>query len=605
MQYTSNGTTSCITANDLDVTTTADPWTHDINGATPLPSVSNLPTHSVYDVDWEDPKGWTYCYGHSDWMPIDDDFVSLWSGGIFDQVYNQCEKTVRARGPVQVVPLASFLLDQTTSYINNDDPKTAQSTASNTDTTESPRARSSVLVDPFKASSSPMDEPKATSNDDVAESASATSRLSPPKTSSTASPTVTTGISTVPAENQLQVSKGSSAATERSQTSARENEADKGSQSSTKLSPSTVQEPTTIPDLQKPTTDHDAGAHSETAVSKETTAPTTAGPQIGLLTSLIQEVGHHQSSSATSAGQDTAASSELTDDLGEPAPKSTVATSPEQMNIAAGTTTYTTNSDGHFMTGTHTLQTAETPYEEGGVTYSLDTSKSALVINGASTIAVESSGFVVDVPQATASAHKHSDLTMTSTSADTVGPHISQSTRIVPAATDMQTSSASHKTVLPFGSQTGALSTTAGVGDYVWAGMAGVLSAAGSSASSLDMSSESLGATGSSATISRATSAASSKGTDDEAGSEPTFVSSSGPTRSVSATSGTTDDNTVSHTVSTNNEVSVTSQTQSDDSSLPSAASSSDAQTGVAGQGPSWSRKAFVVGITMCIFIVT
>lgn len=577
MQYTSNGTTSCVTANDLDVTNTADPWTHDINGATPLPSVSNLPTHSVYDVDSEDPKGWTYCYGHSDWMPIGDDFVSLWSGSVFDQVYNQCEKTVRARGPVQVVPLASFLLDQTTSYINNDDPKTAQSANPNTDTTDSPRARSSVLVDPFKASSSPMDEPKATSNDDVAESASATSRLSSPKTSSTASPTVTTGTSTVPAESQLQVSNGSSAATERSQTSARENEADKGSQSSTKLSPSTVQEPAAIPDLQKTTTDHDAEAHSETVISKETTAPTTAGPQIGLLTSLIQGVGQHQSSSATSAGQETAASSELTDDLGEPAPKSTVATSPERTNIAAGTTTYRTNSDGHFMIVTHTLQAAETPYEEGGVTYSLDTSKSALVINGASTIAVESSGFVVDVPQATATAHKHSDLTMTSASGDTVEPG---------------------------GSQTGTLSTTAGVGDYVWAGMAGVLSAASGRASSLGSASESLRSSDNPTTSSRATSAARSTATDDEVGSEPTSLESSGATQSASATARATDGDSVSHTVSTSGEVSLTSQSGSHDSSLPSVSSSPSVESGGARQRSSYSRKAFAIGMAICIVFV-
>ena len=603
MQYTSNGTASCVTANDLDVTTTADPWTHDINGATPLPSVSNLPTQSVYDVDLEDPKGWTYCYGHSDWMPIGDDFVSLWSGSVFDQVYNQCEKTVRARGPVQVVPLASFLLDQTTSYINNDDPKTAQSTTSNTDTTESPRARSSVLADPFKVSSSPTDAPKQTSEDEAAESASATAQAQPPKTSSTNSQSESIQEPATQAEGQSPVSKAQSAATGGSQTSGRENVADTVSQSSKASSLSTRQEPTTNPGAQMSTTDNEAEEHAETAAAKETTAPTTAGPQIDVLTSLIQEVWQHQSSSATSAGQDTAVSPELTDDYGEPAPKSTVATSPEQTIIAAGTTTFKADSDGNFMIGTHTLQAAETPYEEGGVTYSLDTSRSALVINGVSTIAAESSEFVVDVPQATAISHKDSDSTVTSASAKTIEPHTSQSTRIAPAATDMQTSSASHTTVVPFGSQTGALSTTAGVGDYVWTGMAGAISAAGSSASSLDMSSEILGATGNSATISRATSAASSTASDG-VGSEPTSMEASGATRSASATVRTADDNKVCYPVSASSEVSATSQTQSDDSSLPSVAASSDVQSGVAGQGYNGSRKAFVIGITMCIVVV-
>lgn len=513
-------------------------------GATPIPSVDNLPTHSVYNVDEQDPKGWTYCYAFGADSGLRDNFYSLFSGTLFEQVRLNCTRKGMAVSPLVVVDAAAFLLDETTSYINN--PKTEHSDILRSRTTESSQTPTDVLVDPFQPVTKSSSVQKSAPSDEADSNTSAPTKIAQsilPDTASQASSDQPASdkqpVQTTAPSSKLKEPSATAIATK---SAAQENEVvDNASQQSSPASPS-VQSGT------------------ELSVTIPATA-TSSGIQVDVLNSLIHNIGKLQSSSNGGIVANPAGSSIET--VPSPSDATVAATTPVlPTHIIIGTSTATLNSDGDYMIGTHALQPTDSPYELQGTTYALDPSRSALIVNGISTYAVAPAAqHASDVPQAatltingvTATANSASNYVVETQTLRPGGPAITVSgTRIslasdaaavvigsqtsvlsgakgtyaadpAPQHTDANTERATltingvtvtanpasnyvfeTQTLKPggpaitvsgtrislapdaaavvVGSQTSALSTTMGIGDYVWAGLAGMLSAASDTA---------------------------------------------------------------------------------------------------------------------------
>lgn len=132
LPYTAGGTTSCVIARSPTLQTSTVTYTVNessstytdsfsfeelLFAATPLPEITNLPTKPVYDLDTQDTKGWTYCLTWGDGFYIGEEFVSFYPGSVFDSIYHECVIQASAAGPASVVNAASFLLDETTTYV--------------------------------------------------------------------------------------------------------------------------------------------------------------------------------------------------------------------------------------------------------------------------------------------------------------------------------------------------------------------------------------------------------------------------------------------------------------------------------------------------------
>jgi uncharacterized protein YodC (DUF2158 family) len=404
---------------------------------------------------------------------------------------------------------------------------------------------------------------------------------------------------------------------------------------------------------------------SKTAVATQAIG-TSSGVQIDTLNSLIQDVGELQSSSdrsavATFAGLSTQASM-------SPPNKATTIASVLLPPIVIGTSTATVNSDGNFMIGTHALQPTDPPYVLQGTTYALDSSKTALVVNGVSTHAVDTAQHVSDVPQAatltingvivtpdpasnyivetqtlkpggpaiTVSgtrislasgaaavvvgsetsvlsgimrthagelAHHTSDnpepatltingITVTANSASNYVVETQTLSPGGPAITVSGTriSLASNAATVVVGTQTSALSKTMGIGDYVWAGIAGLLSASNDGASSLsstdDKERPNTSAGTSPPTSSPETASLSTQdgsllptttptASDNEAHAGESFVGPLASTDSSSTVLSTTDHVSTQQTSSPSRDPGTTSQSGSNVPSPPSSSSSS------------------------------
>jgi hypothetical protein len=186
---------------------------------------------------------------------------------------------------------------------------------------------------------------------------------------------------------------------------------------------------------------------SKSLASSEAIA-TSKSLRFDILNSLIQDIGRTQSSSMKEASEDIAGTSAQS---GLSAAVETATTSPEPAAILVGTKTLTTNADG--IIGTHLLRSTE-PGERGGSTHSIDKSTNTLAMDGISTHTMQTSQTVEENPQAAV------------TASDTRIDHASGTAELV------------------VGSHTSILATTRGIGDYVWAGIADMLSAVSVSASS-------------------------------------------------------------------------------------------------------------------------
>ena len=339
-----------------------------------MPSVDALPTQSVYSLDQQDPKGWTYCYAFGrDTLP-GDDFFSLFSGSLFDQLRNNCTRKASAAAPLVVVSAAAFLLDETTSYIDNT--KTEHSEGLRTRTTEPAQTPTDVLVDPIQPASK-------TSNAQVPASAEQTKT----KSSTTTKPAQSFISSTIGQTNTDQPSSGNSPVGP-AQTMVPSSSFKEPSVSATAIKPSAQEtEVVDTASQQDSTTSSEVQTKVESPIAVQKTA-TSGGVQLDALNSLIQDIGELQFSSdrgvvASFDGPSTQANI--------PPPNTATATATASMlpaPIVIGTSTATVNSDGNFMIGTHALQPTDSPYILQGTTYAFDSSKSALVVNGFSTYAV-------------------------------------------------------------------------------------------------------------------------------------------------------------------------------------------------------------------------
>lgn len=82
---------------------------------------------------------------------LKDNFYSLFSGSLFYQLRQNCTRKVGASSPVFVADAAAFLLDETTSYVDNT--RTDHSEVLRSRTIETSHTPTDVLVDPFQATS--------------------------------------------------------------------------------------------------------------------------------------------------------------------------------------------------------------------------------------------------------------------------------------------------------------------------------------------------------------------------------------------------------------------------------------------------------------------
>ena len=498
LPYTTNGTTACATANSdstslltYTVTTTVTLpsnmlststyfVTQTVTGATPLPSVDNLPTQSVYDLDEQDPKGWTYCYDFGEPSSPKENFFSLFTGDLFDQVRQNCTPDGMTPAPLVVVDAAAFLLDETTSYIDNT--KTEPSETLRSRTVETSQTSTSVRVDPFQTTPTSLSAQKSTSSEKAETKISETkpSETKPPTTSKLAQTPLPLTISrTLPDQpvsdkesvEPVQTTVPSSSFKEPSATAT----ATKPSAQDTEIVNNASQ--------QNPATSSGVQPKVKSSVAVQTIA-TSGGVQIDALNSLIQDIGQLQSSSH---GNVIASAARPSNEMPSHTSDTTVAATTPALSapIVIGTSTATANSDGNYMIGTHALQPTDSHYELQGTTYALDSSKSVLIVNAISTYVVAPAQHASDVHQAatltingvTVTPNPASNYVVETQTLKPGGPAITVSgTRI---------SLASNAATVAVGSQTSALSTTMGIGDYVWAGLAGMLSAASDSASAL------------------------------------------------------------------------------------------------------------------------
>lgn len=355
--------------------------TRDAVGATPVPSVENLPTHSVYDLDKQDPKGWTYCYafGH-DTMP-GENFYSLFSGSLFEQLRLNCSRKGATVAPLVVVDAAAFLLDETTSYIDNT--KTEDANNMRSRSTDTPQTPTDVLVDPIQSASKSSSVQKSASSEEARNKPSTTTKLAQLIISSTASQTSPDQSlsDNEPAQNTEPASRSKepSVTETAGQPTAQDTESSNGASQQSSMAKAGVQ------------------SGSKAAVATQAIG-TSSGAQIDTLNSLIQDVGELQSSSDRSAIASFAGPSMQASI--SPPEKATATPSVLLPPLVIGTSIATVNSDGNFMIGTHALQPTDSPYVLQGTTYALDSSKTALVVNGVSTHAGDTVQHVSDVPQA-------------------------------------------------------------------------------------------------------------------------------------------------------------------------------------------------------------
>jgi len=128
LPYITNGTTTCVTANtDVSVLLSTSTYTQSlpstqitvavtdtllsVEGLTLFPNVTSLPTHSVYDIDENDPKGWSYCYALGEGERLGSDFLSLFEDVMLSHIYENCSQASVIVSPAEAAGVATFLLD--------------------------------------------------------------------------------------------------------------------------------------------------------------------------------------------------------------------------------------------------------------------------------------------------------------------------------------------------------------------------------------------------------------------------------------------------------------------------------------------------------------
>jgi hypothetical protein len=447
-----------------------------VTGATRFPSITNFPTASVYSLDEQDSKGWMYCYGYGGGEALGREFASLFPGDMFETIFRSCRAPATEVDPLGVVAAASFLLDETTSYV--DSTETDSSVVSHSHTTESSRTSAPVLVDPFRPISDSTAKKVPSSTEKSDETQSTTAKSTQPDITHAISEfeLFQTGDNPPPAQTTRRTasSKGSAAFLEVSRSSIQSGRQSDSAeaQGSVAPKPSSTEEQTTSHVAPASAVDTSVLQNSKLLASSEAiVSPNSV--RFFLLNSLIQDIGRIQPSSMKEASEDiarTLAQSELST-------VGTATTSLRPVSTLIGTKTLATDTDGK-----HPLQPTESDEREGTMP-SVDKSADTFIIDGISTHHLEASQTADGDIQALALTMGGTTATLNSNSeyianAQTMKPGDSTVT-----ASDTHIDSASGTADLVVGSHTSTLSATKGIGDYVWAGIADLLPAASSSKS--------------------------------------------------------------------------------------------------------------------------
>jgi hypothetical protein len=418
-----------------------------------------------------------YCYGYGGGEALGREFASLFPGDMFETIFRSCRAPATEVDPLGVVAAASFLLDETTSYV--DSTETDSSIVSHSHTTESSRTSASVLVDPFRpiSDSTAKQMPSLTEESDEI----------PSTTAKSAQPDIPHAISEVesfqtddiqpPAQTTRPrpSSKGSAAFLGVSQSSMQSGRQSDSAESQGSVAPksSTTEEQITSDIAPTLAVGASVLPNSRPLASSEAiVSPNSV--RFFLLNSLIQDIGRTQSSSMKELSGDIATSSAQS-------ALSTVGTATTSLRPAAtliGTKTLATDNDGK-----HPLQPTE-PDEREGSMPSVDKSADTFTIDGISTHPLEASQTADGDIQALA-------LTMGGTTANlnSNSEYIANTQTVKPGdapvtVSDTRIDHASGTAELVVGSHTSTLSTSRGIDDYVWAGIADMLSAVSVSASS-------------------------------------------------------------------------------------------------------------------------
>lgn len=395
--FSTEGATKCLTGT--------------ISNGTPLPSEPPLPT-IVSDPDPKDPRGWMYCYESGFYMPIvNDSYYALFSDSLIGALSNEsnCEQQQGAWAPAVAVNQASFLLDTTTSYIS----KTTSQKAKDSPTSSKKEPGPSVTVDPFEPKPpSPPDDAEGSSPPDQNATPSLPSdpysdQPEDPQTSPNQDPPKAEPATLPPADQNGEPSDqgGGTGGTgngdsQNTQTPPAGNggEADDnaGSQGAGSSPIDSSGKPgdqgssqNTSPQAPAPNADHPQNndtppSGGDSNEDSGRSGQSAKNDPVGVINSLIQEVGQQRGSDQAAAGflgSATVAPAALEN------PGNSKATQ-QPAAIPVGSTTITANAAGEYMVGAQTLQPGGPAREKNGVTYSLDQSRGALVVNGASTYPV-------------------------------------------------------------------------------------------------------------------------------------------------------------------------------------------------------------------------
>jgi uncharacterized protein YodC (DUF2158 family) len=344
----------------------------------------------VRDLDVLDPKGWTYCYHCGPHEPIDKSFYDAFADNILGLLPKECNIMQSAWAPAGAVDAAAFLLDKTTSFVSN--LRTAEITS--TKSTDSAEGEPSVLVDPILAG---PDATSAQRTSPTSHSSATVTKLissSPPGLASLTRQDESKSEPENPLEptsldDPLSSTEVSNAATHDVSESNRP-----GSHALSASTSHITQQPS---DATTTRTSQEASATSDAKLSsKDSSSRIRSSVRLDLLNSVIQEIGQLKSASDATAVDSTVGVS-----MSDGSQSSESVASPSSPGpLAIGSTSITANSEGLYMIGTHTLQSTGVPYEHQGVTYSLDASHDALVVNGVSTYAIHSSQDKKTLPEA-------------------------------------------------------------------------------------------------------------------------------------------------------------------------------------------------------------
>lgn len=354
-------------------------------------------------------------------MPIQDDlFWSRFKGTLMEALHNEsnCKQRLYAAAPVGVAMQATFLLETTTDFV--DEPTPSPSTEADPTPTE-------VLADPFRVIPPSEDEQPSRSNSDV----------------EPASSTVVEPVETEPAPDRT------TSATKQSLKAS--------------LSPEDQSSP--------PLDDDNESGSSELRVTKPT-APAeevsdsgdkpTASPktsQLGALNSLIQAVGQQQST------------------VDQAAPASNNAPTLTLHGVTA-----TPGSSSEYVLGEQTLKAGGPAVTISGTQISLASGASFVVIGSSTSVLVGSESHEDRVQTgnvqsllifagATATLDSASEYIVADQTLTPGGSAITLSGTRISLAPDV--------TAVVIGSSTRALAVASpGIGDYVWAGIAGILAVA-------------------------------------------------------------------------------------------------------------------------------